>query len=106
MIARSRSKLNDYAPTENHLSVPLWLRLVRDGGLWPGYTSLNGNTWMQAGSPVTREAGGVWIGLWVVSHTNWSGKMIIPASFDQVTFTPNTFVQVATALTPVERRRA
>jgi multiple sugar transport system substrate-binding protein len=96
LLPRAQFKVNDYAPAKNYLPMPLWLRLVRDGGLWTAYTSLNGKTWTQAGTPVTLEAGGVWVGLWVASNTNWNGKMVVQASFDNVSFTPTTFVQVGT----------
>lgn len=96
LLARALFKVNDYAPAKNYLPMPLWLRLVRDAGLWTGFTSLNGKTWTQAGTPVTLEAGGVWVGLWVGSNTNWNAQMIVQATFDNVSFTPTTFVQVGT----------
>jgi hypothetical protein len=97
LLSRSLFKVNDWAPAKNYLPMPLWLRLVRDGGQWTAYTSLNGTTWTQAGNPVTLEAEGVWVGLWVASNTNWNSKMMVQATFDHVSFQPTTVVQVGTA---------
>jgi hypothetical protein len=80
---------------DNALLRPLWLRLDRDGLTWTAYTSLDGRQWSQAGTPVTVDILGAWVGLFVTSH---SPGQYVQAAFDQLRgFSPDTFVQVGTA---------
>ena len=76
----------------NRLPQPVRLKLVRDGGSWTAFTSLDGTRWNQAGQPVVLTALGIWVGLFVTAHH--SGQYLT-AAFDHVSgFQPRTVVQI------------
>jgi ABC-type glycerol-3-phosphate transport system substrate-binding protein len=83
-------------PVANWISRPLWLRLVRSGGVWTAFVSLDGQTWKQAGQPVTGvQLAGAWVGLAVSSNDNGH---LLQATFDDVSgFVPDTFVALGGA---------
>jgi regulation of enolase protein 1 (concanavalin A-like superfamily) len=66
-------------------SYPLWLRVVRAGNTFTGYSSSNGQTWQQINSPVTiNMAAGVYAGLAV---TACNPGQLNTATFDNVVIT-------------------
>lgn len=78
-------------PVPNWLLKPLWLRWVRTNTTWVAYTSWDGGTWRQAGTPIEGiEMAGCWVGLFVCSN---NAPHAVQAVFDHVTgFVPDTFV--------------
>jgi hypothetical protein len=70
------------ASTENNLSFPYWIRLVRVGDIFKAYHSPDGSSWTQQGSAQTIAMGeDVYIGLAVTSHNN---AALCTAVFDQL----------------------
>jgi RHS repeat-associated protein len=70
-------------PGCNNAGVPYWLKLVRSGSTFSGYSSPNGNTWTQLGSAQTISmAQTVYVGLAVSSNTAGG----LPASLATGTF--------------------
>jgi glucose/arabinose dehydrogenase len=52
-------------------AIPAWVRLVRSGGTFSAYTSMNGSTWTPLGSPVTVSMSSTaFVGLVVTSHNS------------------------------------
>jgi hypothetical protein len=79
-------------PAANYLLRPVWLRLVRQVGSWTAYTSLDGKTWLQAGTSVGAEMMGVWVGIYATAH---AGGDLVRATFDNLEgFAPDTFVRL------------
>ena len=78
---------------KNYLLKPVWLRLVQRYNTWYAYSSLDGRTWLKAGSPWTIAAAGAWVGIFVTPHDP-DVKHKIVAVFDQVSFTPARFYQI------------
>jgi uncharacterized repeat protein (TIGR03806 family) len=66
------------------LSAPLWLKLVRTGSSFDGYSSLDGAAWSPAGSVTVPLTGTFYFGLAVTSHTN---SIISSGTFDNVRVT-------------------
>ncbi len=65
---------------------PYWVKLVRAGNVFTGYTSPNGTTWTQIGTPQTISmATTVYVGLAVTSHYNAAPACV--ATFDNVKIT-------------------
>jgi glucose/arabinose dehydrogenase/regulation of enolase protein 1 (concanavalin A-like superfamily) len=65
---------------------PTWLKLTRAGNVVTAYTSANGTTWTQVGTPVTLSlTNPATIGLFVCSH---NGSQLNTTTFDNVTVTP------------------
>jgi ABC-type glycerol-3-phosphate transport system substrate-binding protein len=86
---------NPKTPHQNRLLHPIWLRLERKDATWTAFTSSDGTTWTQAGSPMTLEMAGAYIGLCCTSHNDsFSGNGRIQATFDNVQFTPTLPVQL------------
>ena len=53
------------------VSAPYWIRLMRSGNLFTAYTSSDGVTWVQVGTPITISmSANVFVGLAVTSHNN------------------------------------
>lgn len=68
-------------------NLPEWLKLTRAGGTITAYTSPDGNTWTQVGSPVTISlTDPITIGLFVCAHNG--SAALNTSSFDNVTVTP------------------
>jgi regulation of enolase protein 1 (concanavalin A-like superfamily) len=61
--------------------LPRWLRLVRSGNTFTGYTSANGTTWVQAGSVTLSLPAQIYVGLAVTSHND---GVLATATFDNV----------------------
>jgi autotransporter-associated beta strand protein len=66
------------------LNVPLWVRLVRSGGTFTGFTSPDGATWTPRGTVSASLELVVYAGLAVSSGNN---NLFNPATFDNVTVT-------------------
>ncbi|MDD5262925.1 MAG: family 16 glycosylhydrolase [Methylacidiphilales bacterium] len=67
-------------------AAPYWVRVTRSGNTFTGYTSPDGTTWTQVGTPLTIAMGtNVYIGLPVCSHNNTT---LSTATFDNVTAVP------------------
>jgi len=63
---------------------PYWLRLVRTGNTFYGYTSTNGSGWAQVGAQSVTMGANVYVGLAVCSH---SDGVLCTGVFDNVTVT-------------------
>ncbi|XEC95851.1 LamG-like jellyroll fold domain-containing protein [Paenibacillus tarimensis] len=63
-------------------TAPYWLKLVRSGSLFTGYTSPDGTNWTLLGSTAFTMSSTAYIGLAVTSHDN---TKLSTASFDNVT---------------------
>ncbi len=76
---------------------PYWVRLVRSGSNFSGYTSPDGVTWTQLGSAVTISmTGTVYVGLPVCSRYS---NPVVPAQFDNISITyPTVSIQATTPL--------
>lgn len=64
---------------------PYWLKLVRAGDQFTGYTSLNGTAWVSMGSATVAMASSVSIGMAVTSHND---GILCTAVLDYLTPTP------------------
>ena len=87
-------------PAPNYLKKPVWLKLVRDVTSWAAYSSVDGSTWVAVGVPLSVAMAGVWIGVFATSHNSSTGfkpGQEIKATFSDLNFTPQTFVQLGTA---------
>ena len=63
-------------------TLPYWVKLVRSGSTFTGYTSIDGVNWVQSGTSVTVSmAQNVYVGLFVGSP--YSGALVT-ATFDGV----------------------
>lgn len=75
---------------------PKWLRVVRSGNVFTSYTSDNGTTWTQLGTPKTiAMANTIYVGLAVTSHANGT---LATGAFSDVTvrnITANPTVNLA-----------
>jgi RHS repeat-associated protein len=68
--------------TASSVTLPYWVKLVRSGNTFSGYSSYNGMTWTQIGTSQTiTMAQNVYIGLAVCSYSNAS---LATATFDNV----------------------
>ncbi len=78
-------------------TLPYWIRVVRNGSTFSGYTSSDGATWVQAGSNVTiTMAQNAYVGL--VESSN-STSSLATSTFDNVAVTTGT-TPIVTGLTP------
>ena len=66
-------------------STPLWVRVVRNGKKFTGYTSPDGAIWTTIGSANINMASSVYVGLCVTSHADGT---LNTSTFDNVTATP------------------
>jgi hypothetical protein len=66
-------------------SAPTWLRLVRAGNVFTGYTSSDGVTWLQEDQRTVNLPTTVYVGLAATSHND---GVITTAVFDNVVVTP------------------
>jgi regulation of enolase protein 1 (concanavalin A-like superfamily) len=83
--------------TTSGLTAPYWVRLVRSGTTFTGFTSADGVTWTQAGSAVIAMGATVDIGLAVTSRNN---GVLNTATFDHVSIDQTPTVATAAAATP------
>ena len=86
---RSPSDPNCGSQSGGPMSLPYWVRLVRQGDTFIGYYSSNGSDWTQAGEvtiPMRTKGGeaGCYIGLCVTSHAVWN---LCTATIDHVSIT-------------------
>jgi hypothetical protein len=80
-----QSNFNSNQNITTAVTLPTWLRMVRVGTTVTSYTSPDGTTWTQAGSPVTVSlTDPITIGLFVCSH---NGGQLNTTTFDNVTLT-------------------
>ncbi|MCV2484517.1 family 16 glycosylhydrolase [Flavobacterium sp. SH_e] len=81
-------------------AAPKWIRLVRSGNVFTSYSSDNGTTWTQIGTPRTISmASTIYVGMAVTSHANGT---LTTGVFSDVTvrnITPNPNVNLALAKT-------
>ena len=63
-------------------NAPYWVKLVRSGAVFTGYSSSDGVTWIQLGAATVTMASSAYIGLALTSHNNAS---LCTATFDNVT---------------------
>jgi len=66
-------------------TAPYWVKIVRTGSTFKGYSSVNGSTWTLIGTQTIPMGVNVYIGLGVTSHNN---GVSCTAVFDNVTATP------------------
>lgn len=66
------------------LVAPYWIRLVRSGSTFTGYSSADGVTWAQQGTVTISMASNAYVGLVVSSRTN---SALCTATFDNVSVT-------------------
>ena len=64
------------------ISVPYWLKLVRQGSNFTGFNSPDGLTWTQVGAASVSMATNIFVGLAVTAHNNVLSNT---ATFDSVT---------------------
>ncbi len=67
------------------VSAPYWVKLVRSGDTFTGYSSPDGVTWTLVGSDTIIMSASVYVGLAVTSHNN---TVLCTAVFDNVTIGP------------------
>ena len=85
----------------NYLLKPVWLRLSRKAATWSAYSSLDGTHWTAAGTAMTADMAGCWVGIFCLSHNgSFNGKGRIRATFDTLSFAPSLDVQLGTPGTP------
>jgi len=63
------------------ITAPYWVKLVRSGSTFTGYSSPNGTTWTQLGTATLTMSGTVYVGLEVTSHNSSS---VCAATFDNL----------------------
>ena len=64
---------------------PYWVKLVRQGNVFSGYTSADGNVWELIGSDTISMGSAVYAGLAVTSH---SYSVLTTATFENVSESP------------------
>ena len=89
-------------PVPNFVTRPVWMRLTRKGTTWTALVSLDGKNYQQMGhSTVAFGLGGAWVGLVACAHNaDFNSQGYVRAVFDNVSFTPNTSVQLGTEGVP------
>jgi hypothetical protein len=76
----------------NYLAGPIWLRLVRQGLNWTGFTSTDGTTWNQTGVEMPALMGGCWVGVFASPQIAGNETRV---TFDHVSFAPlTTFARI------------
>jgi len=68
-------------------SLPLWVRIVRSGSTFTGYSSTNGSIWTNSGSVTIPMAANTFVGLAVTSHNT---GLLSMAVFDNVSVIPGS----------------
>ncbi len=72
---------NSFDTTTGSLTVPYWVRLVRNSNTFTGYASANGSSWTQIGTDTIAMSSNILIGLAVTAHNNGA---VNTAVFDNV----------------------
>lgn len=86
-MARSSAGGSTSASTNNTLTAPYWVKLVRSGNTFTGFTSPDGEAWTQAGTPATLAMpSNIFAGL-AVSAGNSNSSFINASTFDNVVLT-------------------
>ena len=100
LIGAQYLTLNYDKPAPNYLLKPVWLKLVRSGTNWTGYTSFDGQSWVLAGStPV--EMTSAWIGIFVTAHNgDFNNVGYDRGTFDHLSFQPTAIYQLGTTGIP------
>ncbi|MBS7254231.1 family 16 glycosylhydrolase [Flavobacterium branchiicola] len=81
-------------------TAPKWLRLVRSGNVFTSYSSDNGTTWTQLGTPKTMAmANTIYVGMAVTSHANGTLTTGVFSDVTVRTITANPNVNLALAKT-------
>ena len=72
-------------------TTPLWLKLVRSGSSFTGYTSNNGSTWTLVGNQNINMNNDIYIGLALTSHDN---TQLSVASFSELTISTTDEISI------------
>ena len=95
LIAPQFLTVKNTTKVSNYLLKPVWLKLERDVAQWSAYSSWDGTHWTQAGSNLTAQMAGCWVGIFALSHnSSFSGKGTVRATFDNLSFQPSVQVQL------------
>jgi enterochelin esterase-like enzyme/fibronectin type 3 domain-containing protein/regulation of enolase protein 1 (concanavalin A-like superfamily) len=78
------------------LNSPYWLKVVRSGNAFTGYSSPNGTTWTQLGTATFTMAASAYVGFAVDSYNCWD---LETATFDNVTASATALSATPTGLT-------
>jgi glucose/arabinose dehydrogenase/regulation of enolase protein 1 (concanavalin A-like superfamily) len=82
-IVRATNGASATSETGAQSNLPAWVRVVRAGNVFTGYSSFDGTTWTQLGTPKTiAMAQTLYVGLAVTSHADGT---LCTATFDNVT---------------------
>lgn len=65
----------------NLLVQPVWFKLSRHDGTWQAFVSLDGTTWLPAGTPAQPLMAGCWVGLFATPR---SPSGTVTAVFDRL----------------------
>jgi regulation of enolase protein 1 (concanavalin A-like superfamily) len=65
-------------------AAPYWVRLVRSGNVFTGYTSADGNSWVTLGSETMPLSNQIYVGLAVTAHNDATTNLAV---FDNVAVT-------------------
>ncbi len=81
-------------------TAPKWVRIVRSGNVFTSYSSDNGTTWTQLGTPKTiAMASTIYVGMAVTSHANGTLGTGVFSDVTVRNITPNPNVNLALAKT-------
>ena len=95
LIGASALQVAAPAVGANWLLKPVWFRMTLEVDQWTPYTSLDGQTWTQAGQPLVVEFAGAWVGVFAANHY---GGVPLTAAFDGLSgFAPARGVQIGAA---------
>lgn len=88
---RSSTGNSSSSAGQGSVSAPYWVKLVRSGNTFTGYTSADGVGWLEIGSTVIPMATNAFAGLAVTAHNN---TLVNTATFDHVSIA-GQFIQPA-----------
>ena len=103
-IFSSRSATNGtttLSVANNSQGVPSWLKLVRSGSTFTGYSSTDGTTWTQNGTATIAMSGSAYIGF-TVTCSSTSGRAT--AQFDNISITGTTPTLTSISVLPTSSR--